>query len=100
AGGCVIARASDARLMAEGDRRVGLPELLVGVPFPTASLEVVRFAVPGEKLQSLIYTGRALSPRKALGAGLVDEVLPPDALQARAQDVARQLALLRRWCIA
>ena len=75
AGGCVIALAADARLMAEGDGRIGLPELLVGVPFPTAALEVVRFAVPREKLQSLIYTGRTLSAREALGAGLVDEVV-------------------------
>jgi enoyl-CoA hydratase len=71
-----------------------LPELLVGVPFPTAALEVVRFAVPREKLQSLIYTGRSLSARDALGAGLVDEVVSADALRARAQEVAQQLALI------
>jgi enoyl-CoA hydratase len=94
AGGCVIALAADVRLMAEGDGKIGLPELLVGVPFPTAALEVVRFAVPGEKLQSLIYTGRTLSAREALGAGLVDEVVSPDALPARAQEVARKLALI------
>jgi enoyl-CoA hydratase/carnithine racemase len=52
--------------MAEGDGRIGLPELLVGVPFPTAALEVVRFAGPREKLQSLIYTRRSLSARDAL----------------------------------
>src|SRR5262245_17682571 len=50
AGGCVIALACDARLMAEGDATIGLPELLVGVPFPTAAREIVRFAVPGEQL--------------------------------------------------
>ena len=94
AGGCVIALASDARLMAEGDGRIGLPELLVGVPFPTAALEVVRFAVPGEKLQSLIYTGRTLSAREALGAGLVDELVAADDLPNRAQEVARQLAMI------
>ena len=94
AGGCVIALAADARLMAEGDGKIGLPELLVGVPFPTAALEVARFAVPREKLQSLIYTGRTLSAREALEAGLVDEVVSPDALPARAQEVARQLALI------
>ncbi len=92
AGGCVIALACDARLMAEGVGRIGVPELLVGVPFPTAALEVVRFAVPREKVQSLIYTGRTLSARDALAAGLVDEVAAPDALPARAQELARQLA--------
>ena len=59
AGGCVLVLACDARLMAEGEGTIGLPELLVGVPFPTAALEVIRFAVPREKLQSLIYADRA-----------------------------------------
>jgi enoyl-CoA hydratase len=71
-----------------------LPELLAGGPFPTAALEVVRFAVPGERLQSLIYWGRTLSTREARGAGPVDEVVTPDALAARARQVARQLALI------
>ena len=94
AGGGVIVLACDARLMAEGVGRIGVPELLVGVPFPTAALEVVRFAVPREKVQSLIYTGRTLPARDALGAGLVDEVVAPDALLARAQELARQLAMI------
>jgi enoyl-CoA hydratase len=92
AGGCIIALACDARLMADGAGRIGVPELLVGVPFPTAALEVVRFAVPRDKVQSLIYTGRTLPPREALAAGLVDEVIPPADLPARAEEVARQLA--------
>src|SRR5262245_2184842 len=94
AGGCVIALAADVRLMADGDGRIGLPELLVGVPFPTVALEVVRFAVPREKLQSLIYTGRTLTAREALEAGLIGEVVPPDALPSRAQEIARELALI------
>jgi enoyl-CoA hydratase len=92
AGGCVIALAADTRLMAEGDGRIGLPELLVGVPFPTAAMEVVRFTVPRKELQSLIYTGRTLAAREALGAGLVDLVVDSGELANRAQEVARQLA--------
>jgi enoyl-CoA hydratase len=94
AGGCVIVLACDVRLMAEGAGRIGVPELLVGVPFPAAPLEVVRFAVPQDKVQSLLYTGRTLRPQEALTAGLVDEVVAPDDLLARAQEIARQLALI------
>src|SRR5215468_11136285 len=32
AGGCILVLAADVRLMAEGAGRVGVPELLVGVP--------------------------------------------------------------------
>jgi enoyl-CoA hydratase len=94
AGGCIVVLASDVRIMADGTGRIGLPELLVGVPFPAAALEVVRFAVPRNQAQSLIYTGRTLLPQDALRASLVDEVVAPDALQGRALDVARQLAAI------
>jgi enoyl-CoA hydratase len=94
AGGCVLVQAADVRLMAEGAGRIGVPELLVGVPFPAAALEVVRFAVPPDKVQSLIYTGRTLPPREALAAGLLDEVVAPEGLLTRAQEIARQLALI------
>jgi enoyl-CoA hydratase len=94
AGGCIIVLAADARLMAEGTGRIGVPELLVGVPFPTSALEVVRFAVPRDKVQSLLYTGRTLPPQEALTAGLVDEVVAPGELLARAREIAQQYALI------
>jgi enoyl-CoA hydratase len=94
AGGCVLVLAGDIRLMAEGTGRIGVPELLVGVPFPAAALEVVRFAVPRDKVQALLYTGRTLPPAEALTAGLVDEVVAPGQLLARAQEIAGQLALI------
>lgn len=94
AGGCILVLAADVRLMAEGTGRIGVPELLVGVPFPTAALEVVRFAVPRDKVQALIYTGKTLLPPEALTAGLVDEVVAPAALLTRAQEIAQQLALI------
>jgi enoyl-CoA hydratase len=92
AGGCILVLAADARLMAEGTGRIGIPELLVGVPFPAAALEVVRFAVPRHRMQFLIYTGKTLPPPDALAAGLIDEVVAPSQLLARAEEVARQLA--------
>src|SRR5262245_9841611 len=58
AGGCLLVLAADTRLIAEGAGKIGVPELLVGLPFTAAGLEVVRFVVPRDKVQSLIYTGR------------------------------------------
>ena len=94
AGGCILVLAADARLMAEGAGTIGVPELLVGVPFPTVALEIVRFAVPPAGLQSLVYTGRTLPAREALAAGLIDEVVTPADLPTRAQELARRLALI------
>ena len=44
AGGCVLACAADKRLMARDGGRIGVTELLVGVPFPPAAMEIMRCA--------------------------------------------------------
>ena len=94
AGGCILAAACDLKVMAEGDGRIGVPELRVGVPFPTVPLEVLRFAVPPQHLQAMAYVGRTYSPEEALAWGLVDEVAPPEELLPRALETARRLAAI------
>ena len=94
AGGCIFTLTGDYRLMAAGKARIGIPELLVGVPFPAAVIEIVRFAVPQQHLQSLMYTGRTVQPDEALRIGLIDEVVDPAALESRAAEVAAQMAAL------
>lgn len=94
AGGCLFALAGDYRLMAAGNGRIGIPELLVGVPFPPSVIETVRFVVPPQHLQMLMYTGRTFTPDDALRLGLVDEVADAPALPSRAEEMARQLASL------
>ena len=42
----MIACAADYRMMAREPGRIGIPELLVGVPFPVVPLEIMRFAAP------------------------------------------------------
>ena len=94
AGGCVFTLTGDYRIMAAGNGRIGVPELLVGVPFPPTVLEIIRFAVPPQHVQSLVYTGRTVKPEDALTLGLVDEVTAPEELLSRATQVATQLASL------
>ncbi len=95
AGGCLLAFACDYRLMADGNHRIGLPELSVGLPFPAVGHEIVRFAVPGHQVQSLMYTGATLAPGEALKAGFLDEVVSPASLEERSRAVAAQLGEMR-----
>jgi enoyl-CoA hydratase len=92
AGGCIFTLAGDYRLMAAGNGRIGIPELLVGVPFPPSVIEAVRFALPPQHLQMLMYTGRTVLPDEALRLGIVDEVIDAELLDARAEDVAQHFA--------
>jgi enoyl-CoA hydratase len=94
AGGTIITLTADYRIIAAGNARMGIPELLVGVPFPAAVLEIIRFAVPPQHIQSLIYTGRTVLPEEALTLGLIDEIVAADSVLARATEMATHLASL------
>jgi len=93
AGGAIIAFACDYRLMSGG--RIGIPEALVGVPFPPLALEVVRFAVPRQHLQSMLYLARTIEAPEAKAMGIIDEVVAPNDLLPRATEMARLLAGIR-----
>ncbi len=91
AGGAVLAAIADFRLMAAGPGRVGLTEILVGVPFPATILEIVRFACAGPSLPELLYHGRTYPPDEAVGRRLIDEVVAPEELMPRALALADAL---------
>src|SRR5580693_7558755 len=80
AGGCILACAADYRMMANEPGRIGVPELLVGMPFPVTPLEIMRFAAPPQHLQALVYRGLTLTADAALQYGVVDAVVEPDRL--------------------
>jgi len=92
AGGCVVTATCDHRVMAEGSARIGLPELIVGVPFPALPLEIMAAQLTPQVLRDLIFSGRLVECQEALRLGLVDEVVAPDALLDRALEHADRLA--------
>ena len=89
AGGCILVQACDYRLMSGGT--IGVPELKVGVPFPTAPFEMLRTAV-GPRTTALVMTGRTVGHEEAVTLGLVDAAVEPERLLERALDQAAALA--------
>lgn len=92
AGGTLLACACDYRVMAEGGGRMGVPELLVGVPMPAVPLELLRAVLPPQQLQYLLISGRTVPAAEALARGLVDELAPAEGLLERALATAAGLA--------
>lgn len=84
AGGCILALACDWTVMARGEAEIGMPELPVGVPFPSMPLEIVRNAVSPERFPTLILRGRRCRPEEALEVGLVHETCELAELEQRA----------------
>jgi enoyl-CoA hydratase len=91
AGGCVLACAADHRVMSRYPGRIGVPELLVGVPFPTLALEILRSVVAPPQLHTLVYGGATYTPQEASHLGLVDALVEPQDLQAQAVTAAERL---------
>ena len=94
AGGCVLQCCADKRIAARGDFRIGVTELLVGVPFPAMAFEVMRFATAPQYFADGILSGATYTPDVALQRGLVDELVEPAALMDRAVAAAETLAAL------
>lgn len=92
AGGGVIAFACDYRIMALGDGTIGVPELRVGVPFPSRALDIVRAAVPRAHLRDVVLRGTLSTPQEALARGLVHELTDRETLIDRAVEVARDMS--------
>lgn len=92
AGGCVIACACDYKIAAQGSGRIGVPEVLVGVPFPPIAFEIVRFAANHQHLQEIVYSGLYYEMDEGMQKGLLDETVSPDSLLSRAKEKAAKLS--------
>jgi enoyl-CoA hydratase len=97
AGGCILTQCCDYRIMSAGT--IGAAELRVGVPFPTAPLEIFRNAV-GARAAELVMTGRTVGAEEALELGMIDAVVEPDELLDTALERAAQLARIPRSTFA
>lgn len=81
AGGCILAQACDWRLgMASEKARIGLNELALGACIPPACLRVVRYRLPSEHVERVIFGAKLCSVAEAHALGLLDEVVAEDAM--------------------
>jgi len=92
AGGMIFAAACDHRIMADGDGRIGVTELQVGVPFPIVALEILGFALGEPAARQAVLAADTVSARDALERGYVDALVEPDALVPAAVEAARAAA--------
>jgi enoyl-CoA hydratase len=94
AGGCVLACAADRRFMARDSGRIGVTELLVGVPFPGIAFEIMRHAAAPQFFEDIVFSGATYEAEPARERGLVHEIVAPEALIDRACAEAERLAAL------
>lgn len=80
AGGCVLACACDRRLISP-EAQIGAAEVRVGVPFPVAALEIMRYAC-GIHADEVLLGGRNYRGAEAVARGLAHRVVTDDLVGA------------------
>jgi enoyl-CoA hydratase/carnithine racemase len=86
AGGCVLACACDRRLIS-ADAQIGASEVRVGVPFPVAALEVMRYAC-GDRAEEVLLGGRTHRGDDTVANGLAHRIVGDDLLEAAVAEAA------------
>ena len=93
AGGAVLAYACDLRVLpAHDDAELALNEVELGIPLPSAALEIARFAIPPQHWTEAIALARHYRPAEALALGLCHA--RADDVVADALERARAIAML------
>jgi 3,2-trans-enoyl-CoA isomerase len=90
AGGCVIALACDARVMAEGKYIIGLNEVPVGIIVPESIFQLYAFWLGKAHASRSLLEGKLFSPEEALQIGLVDELVNPNTIMTAAERKIRK----------
>jgi enoyl-CoA hydratase/carnithine racemase len=83
AGGLVLALCADFLALGEGEYKLGLTELLVGVPFPREAFEAVRVALGPRATRRLIYSAELMGPHEAYELGVGDALVEDPEMTAR-----------------
>jgi enoyl-CoA hydratase/carnithine racemase len=84
-GGCQLAVACDLRFAAQG-ARFGVTPARLGIVYPAASTRRLAELTSPSTAKHLLFSAELIDHERALRTGLVDEVLPPDALDKRVQE--------------
>lgn len=91
-GAFVVMLACDVRLVADTEAKLGLTEVTAGIPYPACPMAVVNAEIEPAYRRHLVLSGELIPPCTAHARGLVDELVPPGDLLARAVDLARTRA--------
>lgn len=99
AAGSLVLLASDVRVGAAGDFKLGLHEVVIGSPLPRFLVELARYRLTPAGIEGVLR-GLTFDPDSARTHGYLDTVVPPEAVGEVARAEARHLMRLRRGVFA
>jgi enoyl-CoA hydratase len=82
--GAVLMLTADWRVGAEGDFKLGLNEVRIGLFVPAFAADLAEYRLSRRHLTEAVSLAEVYDPQGALAAGFLDEVVDPDAVADRA----------------
>lgn len=92
--GLFLAMVCDYRIGARGAFKLQANETAIGMTLPDFGVEFGRAALSKRHFDRVIVQSEPYDPERALGAGMLDELVEPGELEARAIEVATKLGAL------
>jgi enoyl-CoA hydratase/carnithine racemase len=90
AGGCIIAIGCDYRVMADGNYKIGLNEIPIGIVVPRGIFDMYSYWIGRRTAYQYLMEGKLYNVQHALEIGLVDEVVSADKVLETAEKKLRQ----------
>lgn len=92
--GAFVLLSVDYRIGIQGNFKLGLNEVAIGMTMHHVGIEIARHRLAPAHFYRSVVNAEIYSPIGAIEAGYLDEAVPPDALVARASEVAQQFRQL------
>ena len=92
--GAFILLSVDHRIGVEGDFKLGLNEVAIGMTMHRAGIEIARHRLTPAHFQRSVVNAEIYGPQGAVDAGFLDEVVAPSELSTRANELAQQFKKL------
>ncbi|MGQ7274042.1 crotonase/enoyl-CoA hydratase family protein [Marinobacter sp. V034] len=92
--GAFILLSVDYRIGVEGDFKLGLNEVMIGMTMHHAGIEIARHRLTPSHFYRSVINAEIFSPEDAVTAGFLDKVVAPEQLMAHAKAVAGQFQQL------
>ena len=91
-GGLELALACDLRFAAEGEYRLGLPEVSLGILPGNGGTQRLQRLIGRTRALDMMLTGTPVGPQRAFELGLVDRLVPAEQLVETAVEYVAKLA--------
>src|SRR5204862_6695082 len=82
--GAFLIMSADPRIAAEGNYRIGMNEVAIGLTVPRYAIETARQRLTPAYFSRVVMTAEMFGPGEAITAGFFDRVVPADRLEQAA----------------